>query len=152
MLACIKFMKITFRDKTMLTLLLLGSCLFVAYEIHFCWIIRQFSWNYQLPFGSRMLVILDSVVWLATCYVFGKTMADSAAHYTSQMICRARLALYWRAMHFYSVILFRRRLIFGVFIVTVAWTILCIYSEPPIYSSTCVIKLLSDLNQDIPAY
>jgi Zn-dependent protease with chaperone function len=145
-------MKLFFKNLIMLTTLFLSSGLFIAYEIHFCWKTSQKFWNKQLPFSCLLLVMFVGFVWFIICYSFGKPYADSLVLQVIQIISRARLALYWRAMHFYSVILFRRRLIFGVFIVTVAWTILCIYSEPPIYSSTCVIKLLSDLNQDIPAY
>jgi len=136
----------------MVTLLLLGSCVIFAYEIHFCWKISQTFWNKQLPFSCQLLVMFVSFVWFNICYNFGKPYAVSLALHVNQMIGRARLALYWRAMHFYSVILLRRRLIFSIVVVTVALTILCIYSTPPIYSSTCVIKLLSDINPDIPAY
>jgi len=136
----------------MLTILFLGSGLFIAYEIHFCWKTSQNFWNKQLPFSCQFLVMFVSFVWFIICYSFGKPYADSLVLQVSQIISRARLALYWRVMHFYSVILLRRRLIFGVVVVTVAWTILCIYSAPPIYSSTCVINSLPDLNQDIPAY
>lgn len=136
----------------MLTILFLGCGLFIAYEIHFCWKTSQNFWNKQLPFSCQFLVMFVSFVWFIICYSFGKPYADSLVLQVSQIISRARLALYWRVMHFYSVILLRRRLIFGVVVVTVAWTILCIYSAPPIYSSTCVINSLPDLNQDIPAY